>query len=393
MTQLVASDSEGRWTSNPHCWQENLTYDACCGDTQHGPTCFDNYYPRESCCNVTRIECWNDIHLTWDGCCRKALPYGREHCFGDDRAKGYFCCIGFMKGYRTTHNAEFNSFVKEMIKRDRDGEAEDLRTVTKHGYQFNIASTGHDFAWTKYENWEPSTFRVFDHFVSPKMGDGRRAKMVWDIGGHIGGTCLYLAQLADHVLVMEPALHAFAALEKNIRANPKFSGRITSVNKALGRTNKVVSLSNKGWAMDRIIPQARGDEDGFQAKTDMVTPEALLREYPALNATEFIKIDVEGYEVEIVPALEPFLRRRKPRLFLSLHPGVLTLEQMEDICMRLHHIFPHLYELTTSSTLVPLDLEKLRRLKFKSNAYGATDILGVWSEIPVEKKEMIKTGM
>jgi len=297
-----------------------------------------------------------------------------------------------MRKFLMAESTERASFVQGMIERDGDNDAEDLLTLRKHGYHFNYTRTGHDYFWAQYEHWEEPTFRVFDHFVSPEIDDGdgvenRRAKMAWDIGGWIGDTCLYLAELADHVLVLEAAPLPFAALVKNIGANPRLSDKITPVNKALGRVNKVVTLSNKGWGMDRIIPRPRGDE-GFRENTDMVTPEALLREYPILNSTEFIKIDVEGYEVELVPALESFIRRRKPRLYLSLHPQLSTLEQMEDICKRLLNIFPHLYEVTTSSTVVPLDLAKLRRLEFKGGTYDSTDILGMWSEIPVEKRDM-----
>ena len=51
-----------------------------------------------------------------------------------------------------------------------------------------------------------------------------------------------------------------------------------------------------------------------------LTIDTLVKEYPVLRQVLFVKIDTEGYEGVIVPAMENFLREHRPVVLVSLHP-------------------------------------------------------------------------
>jgi len=230
---------------------------------------------------------------------------------------------------------------------------------------------------------------VYDNFLSPERG--RNAKVVWDVGGFIGSYALYSAHRADHVIVMEPGRFSYEALVQNIEVNPEVSYRLTAVNMALGGATGMVPMSNRGDAQDEIYmgPSEKKDWRNSKSKVQMITPDAMLIAFPALEHTEFIKIDTEGFEEFIIPALEPFLARIKPTLFLSLHPILVSSQRvLVEICERLMLIYPYLYEVTKSSQLLPLDVVRLRSYNFSTGGHKGADILGVWREIPKENRQM-----
>jgi hypothetical protein len=56
---------------------------------------------------------------------------------------------------------------------------------------------------------------------------------------------------------------------------------------------------------------------------DTMTPLALADRIGA-GGRLFIKIDIEGGEYELLPAMRPLLERPDCRVLLSLHPGILA---------------------------------------------------------------------
>jgi len=397
---------------NPYCWQEEsgFTYETCCG-VDHND-CFDDiYFTRESCCSEPLDNCWAwSGAYTWDNCCHGALPHGREVCFHNNHAWGLLCCLG-TKGI-LERGVQLEASIRQF-----NADFVPTSFAMKHGHRINFARTGHDHIWSSYEHFEDSTFDVFDAFLSStdsghNEDERRNGKTVWDIGGYIGTTALYMAQTADiEVIVMEPGSISFAALVKNIEANPLVSHRITAVNMALGVNNRPVEMSNRADSGDHVLVSARNMSleyappyprggPRYQQTVNMITPGHMLDRYPALIDTEFIKIDAEGAEWFLIPALAPLLLqqthvffRRKPRMFVSLHSKLLSREHLMGLCEMLMHVFPYLYEVdSTSSTLIPFDINQLRNASFifSQGHWGGTDILGVWNEVPVEKREMKK---
>lgn len=71
----------------------------------------------------------------------------------------------------------------------------------------------------------------------------------------------------------------------------------------------------------------------------------LLLAFPELDDVSFVKIDVEGSERDIIPAMADFLRSKRPTMLLSIHPYALTLNEQWSLLTELRAICPYLYGL------------------------------------------------
>jgi FkbM family methyltransferase len=190
--------------------------------------------------------------------------------------------------------------------------------------------------WSSVSNgvWEPQTFNVFDKFIDSTHS-------IIDIGAWIGPTTLYGCQLAKHCHAIEPDPVAFKKLKYNVALNPTLQSKISLYNTCLSsETGKArfFSASTFGDSRSSLVLK----ESDKSVEVDSITLEDLMRQNNITDCN-FIKMDVEGSELVILPNIRDYLKREKPTLYLSLHhflfrdrknyavPIILTLEIYKDI--------------------------------------------------------------
>jgi FkbM family methyltransferase len=100
--------------------------------------------------------------------------------------------------------------------------------------------------------------------------------------------------------------------------NPRLRGRISLFNNLIGDKCGKVSfgtISQFGDSMSSTM---------FSQPTQTVTAQSItLEEFISVNEIKdcnFIKMDIEGSEVMVLPDIRDYLRANKPTLLLSLHP-------------------------------------------------------------------------
>lgn len=177
--------------------------------------------------------------------------------------------------------------------------------------------------WTVYrdQRWEPGTLAILQRYLTADS-------VYYDIGAWIGPTVVYAAQRCRTVYAFEPDPVAYRYLLENITNN-----RLTNVrafNLAVAGTSGVSQLHSFGTrlgdSMSSLLPQA-DNSSGWPVTR--VTIDTLVNELGCAKP-DFVKIDIEGGEFELVPALRSYLERWKPVLYLSLHAPFLPVEQRED---------------------------------------------------------------
>lgn len=234
--------------------------------------------------------------------------------------------------------------------------------VTKAGVPVHYTASTESF-FSDYASWEDDTsFHVFRNLVNARS-------IVLDVGGWIGSTACWFAKVAAHVLVLEPTASAFPKLVANLRANGGTNAH--PVNAALGSTNGKLFMTNRGNSMDTFVSSAAAGSIAVPVRTI----EDLSAAYPFLNHATFVKIDTEGHELHIVPALAPYLASVRPTLFVSLHPKALKPRQLratEDFIMNL---CPYTYG-PMDRRLVPYEV--YRRVVRSSGR----DLLCMWASAP-----------
>jgi FkbM family methyltransferase len=185
-----------------------------------------------------------------------------------------------------------------------------LRQIDRKGQIFHVADTHPEF-WDSLASgqWEPETFALFDHFLDAST-------VHVDIGAWIGPTVLYAATRARQVIGFEPDPVAFAALEITAKANHHLSPIVVHP-VAIARQSGELVMGSKDRPGDSMSSSLFAQSDqSWHAQARCL--EEFESSWPA-SAPVFLKIDIEGGEYELLPALANFVRRRQPDIYLSLH--------------------------------------------------------------------------
>lgn len=192
-----------------------------------------------------------------------------------------------------------------------------MKNVVKNDVSFIVSD---DEQFTSFWNvvfpnhWEDFTFQVLDYYLRPDQN-------YLDIGAWIGPTVLYAASKAKQSFGVEPDPVAFEAFKKNIKLNPQLEPKITAINKALSYKSGTMKLYKRTRFGDSSSSLIRTLSDDFHSVSVCILKE-LLSDYQIKNLS-LIKVDIEGGEYLLIPAMRKYLKRHKPPLYLSLHPEFL----------------------------------------------------------------------
>ncbi|MCR9222074.1 MAG: FkbM family methyltransferase [Alphaproteobacteria bacterium] len=203
------------------------------------------------------------------------------------------------------------------------------RTIRRGAAVFRVAlpeKLDRDY-WAKVadERWEPETFRLFDAALgqAPGAGPGGPPRRLVDIGAWIGPTALYAAALGASVDAFEPDPVALGKLRANLALNPDLAARIAVHPVALAPAEAAA----KG-TVELATEEAGNSMSGlFRDAPERLTVAAATPDaagLPALFETaDLVKLDIEGGEFALLPALAPLLAASRPVLHLSLHARFL----------------------------------------------------------------------
>ena len=164
-----------------------------------------------------------------------------------------------------------------------------------------------------YRIHEPLACQLLEQTLGPGM-------TVVDIGSNIGYYALLEAQLVGvggKVIAIEPVPQNAAQLRENVRTNGAANIEIHEL--AIGERNggQVIYLSSKS-NHHSLLPTP-------SAPTVMVMVSTLVYFVSAahLRSVDLIRMDLEGYETEILSGMQHTLARYGPRLLVELHPHIV----------------------------------------------------------------------
>jgi FkbM family methyltransferase len=210
--------------------------------------------------------------------------------------------------------------------------------------------------------FEPRTLRRYKQLIA----DGF---VVLDIGANVGAHTLPLAQLvgpSGKVIAFEPTEYAFDKLLKNVSLNPHLSGRIIANQTLLGRStnDELPGAIYSSWPLE-TASDLHSDHQGRLKSTsgaDVQTVDGYV-ERCDLDRLDFIKLDVDGHEYEVLQGARATMERFRPSIVLELAPYVYS-EKPDEFDGLLELIWEQGYLLTDLSTGAPLprDPKKVGRL-------------------------------
>ena len=145
---------------------------------------------------------------------------------------------------------------------------------------------------------------------------------VLDLGCYSGLTAIAFSKAvrgAGRVVSVEPDPTNFRASEKNLDLHHRFGGfnNVTLLPLAVSGSTGVLTFSSEG-SMGSSAVSMVGGYRGSVSKIPCMTLEDLVT-HSGLNRVDFIKMDIEGSEIDVVQSSEKFFQKHRPRMIIEPH--------------------------------------------------------------------------
>ncbi len=238
-----------------------------------------------------------------------------------------------------------------------------MPVVTRAGLRWCLdLNEGIDFSIYFLGGYELATVRAYRRLV-------KSGSTVLDIGANIGAHTLSFARLvgpSGRGYAFEPTDFAYAKLRHNLGLNPELADRVTANQMMLvdHPDSKPPKHLYASWPLatkERVHPKHLGRA----MTTDHATATALdsYVEKENLQKVDFIKLDVDGYECQVLRGARKTLERFRPVILTELAPYVLAEvgESVEELISILTSSNYVLLNLAGNHTLSS-DADRLRSL-------------------------------
>jgi FkbM family methyltransferase len=218
----------------------------------------------------------------------------------------------------------------------------DREIVVRHGITYDLdLSQGIDFAIYLGGMFEPGTATALSKLTEP-------SSLVLDIGANIGAHTLRLAKLVGpcgRVMAFEPTDFAFRKLRRNLDLNPSLASRVEALHCFLTTRDgtPVPDAIYSSWPL--------AVEAGLHTKhlgREMRTKSAQARSLDSILAeradrkVQLVKLDVDGFECDVLRGATSLLRDARPIFVMELAPYVLE-ERGASLDQLLSYFIPNGY--------------------------------------------------
>lgn len=171
-------------------------------------------------------------------------------------------------------------------------------------------------------------YGVYESFILEILKNNLSEGMTYvDIGANIGQHSMFAASIVGKtgsVYAFEPIPHVYDQLTRSAYAND-FTTIITAKNFALGEKEQTETLyiSNKNIGGSSLVNKEEGNEK------ITVTIKNGDSELLPLPRVDMIKIDVEGYEYEVLSGIQKTIAKHKPCILIEFSGYFYETEKKE----------------------------------------------------------------
>jgi FkbM family methyltransferase len=234
-----------------------------------------------------------------------------------------------------------NSFYGKLVPSNYLYSASSIRIVERDGinYKLDISDLVDHYLYFGY--YEKGTDKLYDLVKS--------GMTVLDIGANIGGTALGFSKIVGSegaVIAFEPDQINYQKASHNILLND--ASTIKLMNIGLGNENKTYKLyavNDENRGMNRILEHSSTHpftEINVRKLDEVITETGIKR-------VDLIKIDVEGFEMNVLQGAISVLKTYKPVLFIELDDNNL-LEQQSSAAQLIAFLYSLNYVVYSAET-------------------------------------------
>ncbi|MEX0921059.1 MAG: FkbM family methyltransferase [Candidatus Pacearchaeota archaeon] len=207
-------------------------------------------------------------------------------------------------------NVKIKGFVKNLIENFRRFfNQKSIFSFKYEGEEINL------YLPLKRDHLQQQIIVKWNFYESSELGKIRRFiqnnSVILDIGANIGNHAIYFGKIlkAKRIYCFEPQKEAFNILKRNIHLND-LEKNIVAYNEGLGNKN------SKGRIKERQKNNLGGSSIEESKKGELK-----IKRLDSLNIKEkvsFIKIDVEGFEKEVLKGGQNFIIDNKPIVWIEV---------------------------------------------------------------------------
>jgi FkbM family methyltransferase len=174
--------------------------------------------------------------------------------------------------------------------------------------------------WSRY--FESNYEKANVNFISSNC---KRGMTFIDIGAHLGLMSVIAAKLVGpegSVLSFEPARNTFNIFRKVISMNG-LTEIVKPFEMAVSDRNTMVDFlidENEGSNANSMV--ARPDRKARSVQVRVISLDSFVIENK-INHVDFIKIDAEGVEIDVLKGASEVIRKFKPAIILAIHPRLI----------------------------------------------------------------------
>lgn len=200
-------------------------------------------------------------------------------------------------------------------------------------------------------NFEPHMVQLFRALIGPN-------DVVADIGANIGLTALLFSTLAKKTYAFEPSPTTYRILSENLARNK--IANVEVFNLGLGHKEETLTITfaknnrSGGYVSDKIRPETGHVTEDIRIDT---LDHFFTGKEPAPT---FLKIDVEGFELNVIKGGGGFLQSARPTVVMEMNHFCLDVLQritIPDFLDFMCSVFPYLYAVDTdNATIVDLHM-------------------------------------
>ena len=162
---------------------------------------------------------------------------------------------------------------------------------------------------------EKNLFKI-KNYIDPK-----KKNTIVDIGANIGSVSLPLAKLfhSSTIISVEPTYYAFSKLKKNLSLNPNLKKRIRIYNSFISNKKRKINFIHSSWNFSSD-PKKHKVHLGIlkQASNKTLSLSELIKKQK--RKIDLIKIDVDGYEIDVLRSGKEIINKYKPVIYFEFAP-------------------------------------------------------------------------
>jgi len=184
-------------------------------------------------------------------------------------------------------------------------------------WELNL-SEGIDLSIYLFGSFETNISKSLEKIIKKK------SSTIIDIGANIGSLSLYFAKQIKSGLVyaIEPTDYAYSKLLKNIKLNPALSKKLLPFQIMLTERKKIKPKTiHSSWNLKNSTSSHKIHKGILKplkkAKTE--TLDQFVKKNK-IRSVDVIKLDVDGYELNVLKSGKKFLTKHKPLIIMEIAP-------------------------------------------------------------------------